>query len=211
MSEILVESSASYPGSVVVPEDGDARNAASVVVGFQALANRFAYLKAKVLDALISGGTWVLGGPLTISLVDAGIEFIGDGDFLLKLGAGALFDCNGNLVGPLVKAGTTGRPNRKVKAIATGAGTTDIDPILWNTYYVTPSATGSVRIMPSATAVAGDWVTVVNLFGSSTVQVLSPVSGDLGTLRFSNGNHYAGTYVYDGTLWQMEHRSPFTA
>lgn len=50
MSHNLTES-ATYTADVTVPDDGDARNAASVNTAFQALANRTKFLKAQT-DAL---------------------------------------------------------------------------------------------------------------------------------------------------------------
>lgn len=63
MSANLVDVDA-FTSPVVVPTDGDALTAASVLQGFQPLANRTRNLDNRVGGLAISAGNWVVGGSL---------------------------------------------------------------------------------------------------------------------------------------------------
>jgi hypothetical protein len=215
MSEILVEDGTTYPASVVVPEDGDARNAASVVVGFQALANRCAYFLGK-LGALISGGSVSLPDDLEF-LIAAGKKF------RIATTATGIVDLTNifgvhfsqNAIGALFAAGSSGRPNRRATSFAPGAGTLDIDVSNYDTIYLTPSAGCSVRIAPTIAAVNGDWVEFINESTANSVQVLNPASGvpvgDVSPLRSAAGNFRSAIYVCVSGVWKMASAAPYTA
>lgn len=88
MAHNLTESEA-YTANVSIPDDGDARNAASVESAYQALANRTKYLKAKVDPMLmharfgisaVSPGV-ASGSKLTLAALDLPIN---SGDFTLS-------------------------------------------------------------------------------------------------------------------------------
>ena len=64
MAHSLTDSAAYTPDNVVVPDDGDLRNAASVTTPFQTLADRTAYLQGR-LNGSVAANT-SLNGNLTL-------------------------------------------------------------------------------------------------------------------------------------------------
>lgn len=175
MSTSLVEDGSVYPSSVTVPGDGDARNAASVIVGFQALADRCKYLYTK-LGVWINGGTIRPSAAVTLNLQDANFLITGDDDYNVHLGGvsgspgGVQFFAYGNMASQLFTAGRTGRANRKPNFNNAAASQT-IDPILYDTFIFTPSAAGQTYTTTTQTYVEGDWFEISNQSATNTFQI----------------------------------------
>jgi hypothetical protein len=187
---------------VTVPEDGDARNAASVVVGFQALANRFKYLKLKLLDALIAGGTWLLGGTVTADLSSGGLNFQGNDDFGINLNSGVQLFANGRMGAHMFTAGRTGRANSKCKAL-TPAVNISLEPQLYDVYRLVPSADMTAQIV-TATYVNGDRVRVINASTTFDVDIKDPSGTIIATLVGTSTNKGVEyTYFTDTSAWQL--------
>jgi hypothetical protein len=186
MSEILVEDGSTYPASVTVPEDGDARNAASVVVGFQALANRCAYMFGKVIDALVNGGTWLIGGEstgLTLDLSNGMIKLIGNDDHNIHLGGlngspgGVQFFANGNMAGHMFTAGRTGRANHKIVNLGTSSNQL-ISPLTHDTFAYLTGADIEVQVSTAeADLEDGDHFKVINKITSSGTITVKNTAG----------------------------------
>jgi hypothetical protein len=218
MSEILVEDGSSWPASITVPEDGDARNSASVVVGFQGLANRSAYLKAllEVLLVLRDGGSLTSTDSVTWNIPN------GEKLIFTAPGGGGEVDLTGvyhmlvnqNVKGPLFATGSSGRANRRPAISSVNPGITDIDPINYDTHIITPTAGAcSVRLMPGITPVAGDWCSIINPSTSFDLVVLNPASGALlrsvDMLRSVAGKFQEATFMFDGAAWGVVSATPF--
>jgi hypothetical protein len=204
MSEILVEDGATYPASVTVPEDGDARNAASVVVGFQALANRLAHIMLK-MGAWILGGTITPADDVTVHLSGGPLTFTGIDDYNVIIGAGTKFSPSGRIGNHCFDGdGGIGRANRRIDVIAPAAGPTDLDPTQHDVVYATPSATAVLRISPtpSVAYVRGDHIKVHKNGISFTLELTNPSGGTLGTIDAALGNGWIEA-IYDGTTWRQ--------
>lgn len=199
MAETLVEDGSTYPISVTVPEDGDARNAASVVVGFQGLADRAKYLYTHLVPWII-GGALSLANDLTITIGFTNfISFVG-GVFDFRTAGGVTVA--GNISGHLFDGtGSAGRANARVSVIAPGAGTTDVDPTLFDTVFVdaTVGCTIHLKSSPFVAYVRGDRIVIQN--GSIfSIAVKEPGSTTLATL--ANANEYV-ELIYTGAAWRV--------
>jgi hypothetical protein len=163
MSEILVEDGTTYPVSVTVPEDGDARNAASVVVGFQALANRLAHIWTKFANALIGGGTITQAQNVTWAFSpDRGWTFTGDNTNNIVITGGPILNLNQNVKGALFLPGATGRANKKLVNLSTSANQL-ISPLEYDTYaYLTGAAIEVQVSVAEGTLKDGEWFRVIN-------------------------------------------------
>lgn len=208
MSEFLVEDDSTYPASITVPEDGDARNAASVVVGFQGLANRFAFAMARALGALLNGGTFRPGGSVTWELHDGNLIITGDDDFNIHLGGvggspgGAQLFANGNMASHMFTAGRTGRANKKT-VTASPATNQTVDPRHYDCLLYSPTGAIEVAVLTN-TYVQGDHFTVSNfsLAGGNTITVKDPGGVTLAVVPIHNGSKPGfGSFVYDGANW----------
>jgi hypothetical protein len=170
MSEILVEDGESYPSSIVVPEDGDARNAASVVVAFQALADRTKYFFNR-LGAFITGGTVATAGGFEWSIASGKTaSILGSYGSVLDLSRMPKIKVSGNLVGPLCADASSGRIPHKL-ALVTSSQT--INPVLRSYYICTPSS-GDIDLtidVGSETLVPGDNFLVLNRYTEHAVHV----------------------------------------
>ena len=86
MSTPYAGNSASYPSDAALPDDGDARNASSVNVPFEAILDRTAWLRAAIpvfkIQEFTADGTWtapaeantfaiIIGGPATLPTLRA--------------------------------------------------------------------------------------------------------------------------------------------
>lgn len=211
--------------AISAPLDADARNAASVRIPFQAVGNRLAWLEAfvsRVAGAavdVVTTAVLVPVGNLTLRLTGGSLIIDGNDDYNIHLGGlsgspgGVQLFAYGNMASHLFTAGRTGRPNRKVQVITPAAGTTNIDPTYYDTIFVTPSVGCSLKITPTGTPVAGDWIEVVSLSGSNSAQILDPASavpeGDVSPLRSATGFHRSAVYVYAGGAWRMAGASSY--
>ena len=74
----------SYPSTITLPSDGDLRNAASVNAGFQALANRDAYLVRTRVNG-VDGGTYYPGAAIGVG--GAGLAIVDGGTLAINGGA----------------------------------------------------------------------------------------------------------------------------
>jgi hypothetical protein len=200
MSEILVEDSSAYPASVTVPEDGDARNAASVVVGFQALANRLAYIMLKM-------GAWILGGTITplddvtVHLANGHLNFTGIDDYNVIIGAGTKLSPSGRIANHcFTGTGGLGRANKRLRIENLAADGT-FDPTMHDRTLFTPTgAARSITISTSTTPVVGDHCVVQN--NSGTYQLT--VKNQLGNTMIILAPHTTAAWVeviWDGTFW----------
>lgn len=188
MSEILVEDDSTYPASITVPEDGDARNAASVVVSFQALANRTAYFLAKL-------GVWITGGTLELPAITLTAPIGGS----LTFGTNTALVVNRNVSGPLFANASTGRANKKVTTYS-GSTNTTVNPITHDELHVTPGAALDVQIA-AGTYVTGDHVTVRNYSISHAVTLKNPGGTTMAVID-PIGAGYAQA-IYDGSAWKL--------
>jgi hypothetical protein len=193
MAEILVEDGATYPVSITVPEDGDARNAASVVVSFQALANRLAHFWTKFANALINGGTITLPALTFTAPISGSLTF----------GTNTALVVDRNLQGPLFGVASAGRANKKTQTSSPGTNqsinTITVDTFLWQ-----PSAAIEAQIANN-TYVRGDHFRVVNYTlgpGSETITVKNPAGTTLAVVPVHTaGQPGWGDFVFDGTNW----------
>lgn len=216
MSEILVEDDSAYPADVTVPEDGDARNAASVAVGFQALANRFAYLKTNLFDPLLEQlGELVLGGDSGNPVIVRGnvkFEAPPSDSGGLQLGNGCYIDPNvatgGGFQGPLFIAGNSnrdGRANRKVLKATIGANQ-PVTVSQHDTLILSPTTTGLEVNVQAETHAVGDWFRVCNYATTSgrTLVVKNSGGSTLDTVPIAVGvlPSYR-EFTWDGTNWQI--------
>lgn len=198
MAETLVEDGSTYPASITVPEDGDARNAASVVVGFQGLADRLKYLYTGLAPWII-GGTLTIANDLILALDSAKTLTFTGGPLDFTAANRATFA--GNIRGHLFDGtGSLGRANARVNVITPGAGTTAVDPTFFDELFVDESAgcTIQLTVSPGEAYVRGDRITVHH--GSIfSVLVKDPGGTTLATL--ANANEYV-ELIYTGSAWR---------
>lgn len=212
MSEVLVEDGSTYPASVTVPEDGDARNAASVVVGFQALADRCKYLVTK-LGAWLTGGLIRPTGDVTYNLDLSSLTFNGNDDNNIDLGVGVQLFANGKMASHLFTAGRTGRANYKPQVMSVAASsTTLIDPRYYDIFFVLPGAGSNcnLKVDPATDGVlqVGDHFTVVSTGSAEYIDILDSAGTSMGIVKAANGFFVSATYVWCGAIpgWKIAHR-----
>jgi hypothetical protein len=219
MAVILTEDPTSYPASVSVPQDGDARNAASVDGPFQSIVNRIAHIWTKCVNVILHGGTVVLGGdsgsPVMLKgtigflnpVSDSGGIDMREGIFSVNTAAG------GRINGPMFVSGTSGRINRKMSALGTltNGSSTNIDPINANYFTATILTSGNAAlvIVPSAAPVAGDSFQVhVATSGSATVSVYLPGPSLLVALSSATSSSIrTQEFIFDGSTWTLGPRN----
>jgi hypothetical protein len=202
MSEILVEDGAVYPSSVTVPEDGDARNAASVVVGFQTLANRCAHIMLK-MGAWILGGTVAPAGSVLLNLLTGHLTIDSNDDWGLHIGPNAKLFPNGRMGNHLFAGdGGYGRPNKRVRYENLPADGT-VDPTLHDRILLQPLAANRiVQISPSVTPVTGDHAVIQNNSATYSLTVKNPSGGTMIVLAPHAVSSWAEVF-FDGALWAV--------
>lgn len=206
MSGPLTEDSASYPATITVPGDGDLRNAASVITGFQGLANRLAHIWVKFANALINGGTIVFNSGVTLDLAAADITIAG-GDLQFTTGN---LKPTGKIINYCFTANTPGRANRKTLNLApASASTTNVDPTLYNQVYVNSAAGAcSVQIDPATVPVLGDEIEIVVSNSVNAVSFKNTAGVQLLSLLNTTGGWRTGSAYWDGTIWRLGASSP---
>lgn len=202
MTTTLVEDGTTYPTSISVPQDGDARNAASVFTAFQALANRTKNLLAR-LDLFTLGGALKTVANLTWTVADGQIlKITGD----VANAQNGIFDLGpvftrfaGNVTGNLFTPGGTGRANRKPLFNAAAASQT-INPQIHDTFVFTPSAAGQTYTPLTQTYVEGDWFEMSNQSATDSFQISA---GGITTVPAVSGFVPSrAVMVYAGGAWR---------
>jgi hypothetical protein len=194
---------------ISAPLDADPRNAASVRTPFQSVGNRLKFLEA-FYDLVTGGLAGALTGlfqpamALTIEMLHGDVTFDSNDDWNLAIGPNAKFNPNGRINTHCFDGnGSYGRPNRRVQYI-TPAVNTSIDPILYDTIKVSPSADLlDITIAPSLTPTRGDFVRVILTSTLWDCNVRAPGGGLIKKLNYAPG---AGRIswvecIYDGTNW----------
>lgn len=209
MSETLVEDGSTYPASVTVPEDGDARNAASVVIGFQALANRCKYLYSKLMP-FITGGAASLAASLDYTLTGSStLRFLGTSAAINLAEPFVTF--GGKVLGRLFTAGSPGMANKKTLLVNSGSGSLDVDPELYDTVILV-SISGP-RSIVLTTSLVGAHIKVVSLNTSYASNLQRPAGGgQIGPdVRYTAGDAFVVEAVCDTTnTWRLTGQCPVT-
>lgn len=215
----IAGSDASFPAVVRVIDDGDECSNAEHGATATDLADRTAYLNKHISALLGIGGpgaftfgdssTWTI--PASKSLKIKTTPFDNGHVDLTELGS---LRVNRNVLGALfnVGAGFTGRANLKPLVISPGAGTTDVDPLTYNTVIANMSASGTMRILPSAAVAEGEWIQFINLSTSFLLTVVDPAGGSPvgsgASLRSATGSPRSGIYCYANGLWRTVQEVP---
>jgi hypothetical protein len=204
MSETLVEDGSAFPSTVTVPEDGDARNAASVVVGFQSLANRTRHLYTK-LTAWITGGTITPGGAITVALDTGKLLFTSTASPYpqeVELGSNTVLRTNGRAVGQLVAAGRDGRVPRKPAYVTVG-GAQSFDPTLTDYILCTHSDANATITLFEANLLDGDPVEIVSHSLTHTTIIKNGGGSTIATINAIGLGHWRAVWHASSSSWKI--------
>lgn len=190
--------------AINAPIGADVRNAASVRVPFQATGNRLKFLE----DWYDLAKAWVLGGTITPAadvVVDMqaaptneGVLFTSADPRRVRFAGGALFAPGRRVVGPLFAPGVSGRANKKVQRVASGANFS-FNALNYDTLLCTPSANIDATLA-AVTYELDDSFTVINNAASFTVTVKEPGGSVLLAVQPNLGRC---EFVFNGTVWEV--------
>jgi hypothetical protein len=172
MSEVLVEDGATFPSSVTVPEDGDARNAASVVTGFQALADRTRHLYKMVTGVFtfadVAEVVWKIAENRKWTIDSDDVSYLELAQNVILTFAG------GGSQGRITEPGQTGRIPRKVQRINVSEGS--YNPLAYSEVRANPSGPSGITITvrDDIAYQDGDHFEVINLSADRSVTVALP-------------------------------------